>query len=116
VVIVSAANPFEVPYSAAVTAALHGGTPAPIPVVRTVICDCCGENLTDDVRPGGFTFDGFGGTWASGPCCAAREEPRLRRSGTPVAQRCPERVPFADWVRAMRGPDAAITVTRRGAL
>jgi len=108
-------NPFSLPFSAAVMAALDGGTPAPIPVDRTVICDCCGENVTDDPRAGGLTFNGLGGTWAAGPCCAKREEPRLRASGTPVAGRCPERVSFADRVRAMRGPDASIKVTRRGA-
>jgi len=108
-------NPFEAPYSAAVTAALHGETPAPIPVGRTVICDNCDTDLTGDRRTGGISYQGFGGTYAAGPCCAVRAEARLRAAGEPVAGRCPDGMPFADWVRAMRGPDAAITVTRRGA-
>jgi hypothetical protein len=59
---------------------------------------------------------GFGGIYAAGPCCAAREEAKLRRAGEPVTGRCPEGTPFAGRVRAMRGPDASIRVSRRGAL
>jgi hypothetical protein len=108
-------NPFKVPFRAAIMHALDGGAPAPIPLGRTVVCDCCDEDLTNDPRTGGFTFNGFGGTWAAGPCCAAREEPRMRAAGNGdlITGHCPEGASFADWVRALRGPEASIKVTRR---
>lgn len=111
-------NPFAEPFAAAVSAATDGGAPAPIPVGRTVICDCCTEDMTDSPRSGGFTFAGFGGVWAAGPCCAALEEARMRASGawSLFKDRCPPGMPFADWVRAMRGPGAVIKVTRKGDL
>ncbi len=107
-------NPFALPFSGAVSQALDGGTPPPIPVGRTVVCDCCTTDMTDSPRAGGFTFDGFGGIWAAGPCCAGLEEARMRASGNGglITGRCPQGMPFADWVRAMRGEKAAITVTR----
>ena len=110
-----AVNPFDVPYTAAILTALDGGTPPPIPVGRTVICDNCDADMTGSPRTGGITYQGFGGTYAAGPCCAPLAEARLRAAGEPVTGRCPEGMPFADWVRALRGPDAAIKVTRRGA-
>lgn len=97
-------------FSRAVTAAM-GGEASVIPVGRTVVCDCCNADMTDDPRTGGFAFTGFGGTWAAGPCCAAREEARMRETGNPVTGRRPAGMPFADWVRGMRGPEAAIRVT-----
>lgn len=108
-------NPFAVPFSGAVSQALDGGTPPPIPVGRTVVCDCCTTDMTDSPRTGGFTFDGFGGIWAAGPCCAALEEVRMRTQGDAglITGRCPRGMPFADWVRILRGAGAAITVTPR---
>jgi hypothetical protein len=110
------ANPFDVPFKAAVVHARDGGAPAPIPLGRVVICDCCNEDMTDDRRSGGFVFDGFGGLWAAGPCCAATQEAALRSYGEQrvIRGRCPQGVPFADWLRSLRGPDASIKITRRG--
>jgi hypothetical protein len=46
--------------------ALDAGGPAVIPVGRTVLCDACDTDLTNDTRSGGFMF----GSYAYGPCCA----------------------------------------------
>lgn len=106
-------NPFAGPFAAAVAHGLDGGTPPPVPLGATVVCDCCDTDMTGSPRPGGFTFDGFGGMWAAGPCCAGIEEARMRARGTwdLVTGYCPQGMPFADWVRALRGPEASIKVT-----
>jgi hypothetical protein len=108
-------NPFPEPFAAAILRALDGGAPPPIPVGRTVVCDCCSEDMTNSPRSGGFAFEGFGGTWAAGPCCAGAEEARMRAQGAGdlITGHCPAGMPFADWVRALRGADAAIRVKRR---
>ena len=106
-------NPFEEPFTEAVAQGLDGGTPAPIPLGRSVVCDYCNEDMTDDPRAGGFTVDGFGGIYAAGPCCAARREASIRACGEErfIRARCPDGTTFADWVRGMRGPQAAIRIT-----
>ena len=89
--------------------ALNTGGPAEIPVGRVVLCDIDDTDLSDDTRSGGFMF----GSYAVGPCCAERYMESIRSYGEEwnIRARCPEGVSFADWVRDMRGPDAAITIT-----
>jgi hypothetical protein len=81
-----------------------------VPVGRLVLCDIDSTDLTDDPRGGGYMF----GSYAVGPCCATSHEARVRDGGETwnIRSRCPEGVSFADWVRALRGPDAAFTVTK----
>jgi hypothetical protein len=88
--------------------ALDRGGDAVIPLGRDVLCDSCDTDLTDDPRTGGFMF----GSFAYGPCCLHKLD-RIRSYGEEdhIRAWCPEGVSFADWVRGMRGPDAAITVT-----
>ena len=80
-----------------------------IPVGRTVLCDACDYDLTDDPRSGGFMF----GSYGYGPCCAEERLVTIRGYGEEwnIRARCPEGVSFADWIRDTRGPEAAITVT-----
>lgn len=89
--------------------ALASGEPAVIPVGRDVLCDSDDTDLTDDPRSGGYLF----GSYAIGPCCAERHEAMVRGHGEEwnIRARCPEGVTFADWIRDLRGPDAAITIT-----
>ena len=90
--------------------ALAAGGPAEIPLGRSVLCDIDDTDLTEDVRSGGYLF----GSYAVGPCCAERHEAMVRGYGEEwnIRSRCPESVSFADWVRGMRGPDAAFNVTK----
>jgi hypothetical protein len=92
--------------------ALNSGEDTVIPVGRNVICDIDDTDLTDDPRSGGYMF----GSYAVGPCCTGRHEAVVReyREEWNIRARCPEGVSFADWIRGMRGPDAAITVTHGG--
>lgn len=89
--------------------ALDAGGPAEIPVGRNVLCDIDDTDLTEDTRSGGFLFDSYG----VGPCCAERLLRTIRGYGeeSHIRAWCPPGVSFADWVRDMRGPDAAITIT-----
>ena len=90
--------------------ALADGGPAVIPVGRNVLCDACDTDLTDDPRSGGFLFESKG----YGPCCARKRLASIRGYGEEHFIRgwCPEDVSSADWIRGMRGEDAAITLTR----
>jgi len=47
------------------------------------------------------------------PACTPRWLENLKRYGEEnhIKARCDERTSFADWVRSLRGPDAAITIT-----
>jgi hypothetical protein len=92
---------------AADEAMTNGGT---VPVGDLVLCDFCDEDLTADPRSGGFIFSSSG----VGPCCADRREVSIRGYGEEryITARCPEGVSFADWVRGLRGPDAALRVTK----
>lgn len=89
--------------------AAGNGVASVIPLGLTVLCDSCDEDFTDSARRGGFLFE----SKAIGPCCAARREASIRGYGEErfIRARCPEGVSFADWVRGMRGPGAAIRVT-----
>jgi hypothetical protein len=89
--------------------ALASGEPAIIPLGRNVLCDACDTDLTDDPRSGGYLF----GSYAYGPCCAERRLETIRGYGEEghIRARCPEGVSFADWIRGLRGPDAAIAIT-----
>ena len=89
--------------------ALDAGTEAVIPLGRDVLCDIDDTDLTGDPRSGGYLF----GSYAVGPCCADRYLESIRGYGEEhfIRARCPEGMSFADWVRGIRGPDAAITIT-----
>jgi hypothetical protein len=93
--------------SAVDEAMANGGS---VPVGDLVLCDFCDEDLTGDPRTGGFLF----GSKAVGPCCAERSLASIKGYGEEwnIRARCPEGVSFADWVRGMRGPGAAVTVTK----
>jgi len=92
--------------------ALEAGGPAVIPLGDTVLCDACDFDLTADTRSGGYLF----GTSAYGPCCADRRMESIRGYGEEhyIRARCPEGVSFADWIRGLRGPGAAIKITPGG--
>jgi hypothetical protein len=97
------------PIHKAYAEALDAGGPAVIPVGSTVLCDACDTDLTNDPRSGGYLF----GSYGYGPCCAAKRLAVIRGYGEEwnIRARCPEGVSFADWIRGMRGPDAAIRIT-----
>lgn len=101
-------HPFLQDFIAALDAA-DEGTASVIPVGDTVLCDFCDTDLTADPRSGGFLFE----SKAVGPCCAAQREVSIRGYGEQrfIRARCPEGISFADWVRGLRGPGAAIRVT-----
>lgn len=101
------------PVHQAYSDALAAGGPAVIPLGRDVLCDIDDTDLTDDPRIGGYLF----GSYAVGPCCVVRHGARVRDYGEEwnIRARCPEDVSFADWIRGLRGPDAAITITPGGA-
>lgn len=90
--------------------ALQSGEDAVIPLGRTVVCDRCDTDLTGDPRPGGFLF----GSYGYGPCCAEEALASIRGYDEEwnIRARCPQGVSFADWIRDLRGPGAAITITR----
>ena len=85
-------------------------------VGRTVLCDVCSTDLTDDPRSGGYMF----GSYAYGPCCASERLATIQGYGEEwnIRAWCPPELSFADWIRAIRGPNAVIRVTpgmpRRG--
>ena len=101
-------HPIHKAYADALDAA-EAGIPSSIPVGRTILCDLCDTDLTDDPRGGGYLFDSYG----VGPCCAERFLVTIRGYGEEdhIRAYCPEGVSHADWIRGLRGPDAAITVT-----
>jgi hypothetical protein len=93
----------------AMEAAMEFGIPDSVPVGATVLCDDCDMDYTASPLAGGILFQ----SKALGPCCAPKWEDSARKYGEErfIRARCPEGVSFADWVRGIRGPDAAITVT-----
>lgn len=95
------------PIHEAAAAAIGAGTGS-VPLGHTVLCDACDTDLTDDPRSGGYLF----GSYGYGPCCAEQRLVTIRGYGEEwnIRARCPEGVSFADWIRGLRGPDAAITV------
>jgi hypothetical protein len=89
--------------------AIAEGRAETIPLGRDVLCDIDSTDLTDDPRSGGFMFE----SKAVGPCCADRQMAIITHYGEErfIRARCPEGMSFADWVRELRGPAAAIVIT-----
>jgi hypothetical protein len=81
-----------------------------IPVGETVVCDDCDVDYTNRPDSGGFIFE----TKAICPACAPGWRKLIEADGEQhfVRAVCPEGVTFAAFVRAWRGPGAAIRVTR----
>ena len=73
-----------------------------------VVCDYCSEDYTESDEHGGFLF----GSYATCPKCAAKMRPDIERYGEEnhIRARCPEGKSFADFIREIRGPDAAIQI------
>jgi hypothetical protein len=80
-----------------------------VPVGRYVVCDSCSGDYTDRHDIGGILV----GSKAICPACTPRWVERLKQYGEEdyITARCDEHTGFADWVRSLRGPDAAITIT-----
>lgn len=74
-----------------------------------VACDDCGEDWTAREESGGFLF----GSYAYCPNCAEKGLKSIRQYSEEkyIKAFCPEGVSFADFVCAMRGAGAGITVT-----
>lgn len=89
--------------------ALASGTEAVIPVGGNVWCDWCDADWTARTESGGLLFQ----SKATCPDCVPRIEASARGYGEErfIRARCPEGMSFADWVRGMRGPGAAIKIT-----
>lgn len=79
-----------------------------IDVGDTVLCDGCSTDLTDDSRSGGYIFGNYG----YGPCCADHmmEFITCCREEEFIKAHCPVGIPFAVWIRELRGPNAQIRV------
>jgi hypothetical protein len=75
---------------------------------RTVLCDCCSTDLTDDPRQGGFLFTNH----AYGPCCSQTGLASIRRYNEErfIRAWCPPGMSFADWIRQVRGGNNTITI------
>jgi len=83
-------------------------TGAAIPVGDIVVCDVCNDDYTHRADPGGFLF----GTYAYCPHCAITHLQRIQEYGEAHLIRAlplPGEA-FADFVRRIRGPDAAIRI------
>ena len=76
---------------------------------RTVLCDVCNSDLTDDPRSGGFLFTDH----ADGPCCAEAGLASIRRYGEErfIRAWCPPYMSFGDWIRQVRGGNNTITIS-----
>lgn len=83
-----------------------------IDVGRTVICDRCDTDLTDDPRSSGYLFSSY----AYGPCCADDALSSIRRHNEEhyIRAYCPEGMSFADWCRSLRGNNNQIIVRALG--
>lgn len=83
-------------------------TGAPVEIGRLVVCDICGEDFTDRPDVGGFIFT----SKAYCPHCAPNGLQSIVKYGEErfIRAYCPEGRSFADFVRAYRGPRAAISV------
>ena len=81
-----------------------------IPVGDTVLCDSCDCDFTSRADSGGFIFE----STAICPACAPswRRLIALYGEHSMVRAVCLEGQTFASFVRAWRGPNAAIRVTR----
>lgn len=80
-----------------------------IPVGRTVLCDACNGDWTDRPESGGMVFE----SKAICPSCMPQWVASAMKynEGHAIRARCPQGMSFADFIRAYRGPNAAITVT-----
>jgi hypothetical protein len=65
-----------------------------------VACDACCEDWTKRKESGGFLF----GSYAYCPNCAVLWEPKIKGYNEQhlIQARCPEGMPFSDWVRSIR--------------
>lgn len=66
-----------------------------------VVCDVCNADYTDKKDVGGFIFSGS----AYCPKCAVTSLPKIKGYGEErfIKARCPDGVPFSDFVRSYRG-------------
>lgn len=75
-----------------------------------VVCDGCNADLTRSKLSGGFTV----GSYAYCPLCCSQVEDNLRRRRELhfIEKRCPEGMPFSDWVRKelRGGKDGKISI------
>jgi hypothetical protein len=80
-----------------------------VPVGDLVVCDDCNADYTNRRDRGGLMFE----SKALCPVCAPRWRRLIALYGEERHIRgvCPDDMPFADWVRKLRGPDAFIRVT-----
>lgn len=83
-------------------------TGEPQPLGDLVVCDVCDRDYTNSTEEGGFIF----GSYAYCPTCAERHLPKIQGYNEEhmIRARCGDGVSFADFVRAYRGPDAAIRI------
>jgi hypothetical protein len=87
----------------------------PVDMGRTVVCDTCYVDYTNDPASGGLIWRCFG----TSACCPACEPNHLKRLKELkemhlIVARCPAEQSFADFVRAFRAPQGhCIKVTRR---
>jgi hypothetical protein len=81
-----------------------------IPVGDIVVCDDCSVDYTNRPESGGFIFQ----SKAICPACAPRWRRLIALYGEThhVRAVCPDGQVFAAFVRAWRGPNATIRVTR----
>jgi len=79
-----------------------------IDIGRIVVCDSCNEDYTDSPRQGGFIF----GSRAICPQCAGDWMASILLNGEQrMIKAAPqEGEPFADFVRAYRGPNNTISI------
>lgn len=79
-----------------------------IPIGRTVLCDLCNRDWTDNPTSGGFIFE----TKGVCPLCADRMQIHITKHGEErfVVRRCTSGESFAEMVRDFRGPDAEIVI------
>lgn len=81
----------------------------PVLASDVVVCDWCDDDYTNRADQGGFIFQ----SKATCPKCAPQFEADATKFGEQryIRARCPDGMSFADFVRAYRGPDAAIKVS-----
>lgn len=81
-----------------------------VKIGETVVCDVCDTDYTQRQESGGFIFDSY----AYCPECAKKELRQIEAIGEEgyIRARCPDGQSFADFVRAYRGPNASIQITK----
>lgn len=65
-----------------------------------VICDFCGDDLTDSTEQGGFLFQ----SKAVCPHCADKTMENVKKYNEKhfIRGSCPDDMSFADWIRSIR--------------